>query len=216
MTIESHSLFQYGRPCSVPIVPGAPALEIERLSFAYPGTEAPALDNISLQVMPGEKVALVGPNGAGKSTLLKLVAGMERPPEGIIRIYGNSAGDCYHRVAYVPQRGEVDWRFPVTVAQVVMMGRYAHLGWLKRPRPGDHQVVERAIQTLNLSELADRQIGELSGGQQQRVAVARALAPEPSVLLLDEPLSNLDPSLRERTRRELRAALVKSGVTGKP
>jgi ABC-type Mn2+/Zn2+ transport system ATPase subunit len=194
---EFHSVFNYGRSCTVPTIPGEPALDVKGLTFAYPGADKPALDGVSLRVMPGEKVALVGPNGAGKSTLIKLIAGLERPPSGSIVVYGNMAGACYHRVAYVPQRSDVDWSFPVTVRQVVMMGRYAHLGWLKWPSRVDHQAVEQALATMNVADLAERQIGELSGGQQQRVMLARTLAQEADLLLLDEPLNNLDVPTQE-------------------
>jgi ABC-type Mn2+/Zn2+ transport system ATPase subunit len=194
---EFHSVFNYGRSCTIPTIPGEPALDIKGLTFAYSGGASSVLEDVSLRVMPGEKVALVGPNGAGKSTLIKLIAGLERPPSGSIVVYGNAAGACYHRVAYVPQRGDVDWSFPVTVRQVVMMGRYSHLGWLKWPSRTDHDAVERALATMNVAELADRQIGELSGGQQQRVMLARTLAQEAHLLLLDEPLNNLDVPTQE-------------------
>jgi len=197
MAVEPLNFLNYGGSCIVPIVSGAPALEIKDLSFAYPGAPSPALDTISLRVMPGEKVALVGPNGAGKSTLIKLIAGMERAPEETITIYGNPAGACHHRVAYVPQRGAVDWRFPVTVRQVVMMGRYVHLGWLRRPGKADREAAERALAQVNLLDVADRQIGDLSGGQQQRVMLARTLAHDADLLLLDEPLNSLDMPTQE-------------------
>ncbi|MBN1427994.1 MAG: metal ABC transporter ATP-binding protein [Anaerolineae bacterium] len=197
MPPEITNTFTYGRVCTVPTVPGEPALEIKELTFTYPGADGTALDGVSLMVMPGEKVALVGPNGAGKSTLIKLIAGLSRPPSGSIVVYGNMAGACHHRVAYVPQRGDVDWRFPVTAREVVMMGRYAHLGWLRWPSHVDHEAVERALATMNVADLADKQIGELSGGQQQRVMLARALAQEADLLLLDEPLNNLDVPTQE-------------------
>ena len=197
MAVEPLNFLNYGGNCIVPVVPGAPALEIRDLSFSYPGAASPALDAVSLRVLPGEKVALVGPNGAGKSTLIKLIAGMERAPEHAISIYGNPAGACHHRVAYVPQRGAVDWRFPVTVRQVVMMGRYVHLGWLRRPGTADHDAAERALRQVELLDVADKQIGELSGGQQQRVMLARTLAHDADLLLLDEPLNSLDVRTQE-------------------
>lgn len=190
-------LLKYGRPHTSQIVLGEDALCVEGLTFSYPGALAPALEEVSLCVLPGETVALVGPNGAGKSTLIKLIAGLERPQSGTIRVYGHPMGACLHRVAYVPQRGEVDWRFPVTVRQVVMMGRYAHLGWVKWPRQTDHEAVDRALAAMDLIDLADRQIGELSGGQQQRVMLARSLAQDADLLLLDEPLNNLDVPTQE-------------------
>ena len=208
----ARGLTTYGREHNVPAVPGEPALEINGLSFTYPGATQPALVDLSLTILPGERVALVGPNGAGKSTLIKLVAGLEREQKGSIRVYGRPRPACYHRVGYVPQRGDVDWRFPVTVREVVMMGRYAHLGWLKWPRRADHEAVNRALDAMNLTTLADRQIGELSGGQQQRVMIARTLAQEADLLLLDEPLNNLDVGTQEMIFHVLEA-LAEEGKT---
>ena len=193
----ARGLTTYGKEHVAYAEPGAPALEVDGLTFSYPGAARPALEDIHLTVGRGEKVALVGPNGAGKSTLIKLVTGLERAPGDAIRIYGQPREACYHRVAYVPQRGDVDWRFPVTVEEVVMMGRYAHLGWLKRPRHADREAVRQALEAVDLVDLADRQIGELSGGQQQRVMLARTLAQNADLLLLDEPLNNLDVPTQE-------------------
>jgi ABC-type Mn2+/Zn2+ transport system ATPase subunit len=191
------TLLNYGRVCSIPPIPGKAALEIAHVTFSYPGMPCPALDDISLTVMAGERVALVGPNGAGKSTLIKLISGLAQITDGAIMIYGHPAGACHHRVALVPQRTEVDWQFPVTVQQVVLMGRYVHLGWLKRPRPEDYEAVADAMATMEIGDLADRQVGELSGGQQQRVMLARALAHEADLLLLDEPLNHVDVPTQE-------------------
>lgn len=187
----------YGKEHVAQVLPGAPALAIDGLTFSYPGAAGPALEGVCLVVQPGEKLALVGPNGAGKSTLIKLVAGLERAPKETIRVFGQPREACYHRVGYVPQRGDVDWRFPVTVREVVMMGRYAHLGWLRWPRPADRKAVAKALDVMGIAELADRQIGELSGGQQQRVMLARTLAQNADLLLLDEPLNNLDVPTQE-------------------
>lgn len=191
------SLSTYGKTCTVPAIPGEAALTADNVTFRYPGASAPALDNISLEVMPGERVALVGPNGAGKSTFIKLIVGLEKLIQGTINVYGNPTGSCFHRVALVSQRSEVDWRFPVTVREVVMTGRYAHLGWLKRPRQPDYEAVEAALERLEIGDLADRQIGELSGGQQQRVMLARTLAHDADLLLLDEPLNHVDVPTQE-------------------
>lgn len=171
---------------------GGHALAVAAVTLTYTGAERPALDGVSLTMERGEKVALIGPNGAGKSTLIKVVAGQMRPERGTVRVFGNPVGACPHRTAYLPQRGEVNWRFPVTVEQVVMMGRYPHLGWFKRPGAVDREAVAQALGALNLSHLAERQVGQLSGGQQQRVMLARALAQEADLLLLDEPLNNVD------------------------
>ena len=182
----------YGKVCVLPAVDGTPAVEIRDVSFQYPGAAKLALKDVSLTIRAGERVAMVGPNGAGKSTLIKLLASLENMQQGEILIHGHTVGECRHRVAYVPQRGDVDWRFPVTVQQVVMMGRYVHVGWLKRPKQADHEAVERAMELMDIADLADRQIGGLSGGQQQRVMLARTLAHRADLLLLDEPLNNLD------------------------
>jgi ABC-type Mn2+/Zn2+ transport system ATPase subunit len=170
-------------------------LLVDGLRVAYNGT--PALEGVTLAVPHGAQVAVVGPNGAGKSTLFKTIVGLLRPQQGRVLIHGRAPGDQTDPVAYVPQREEVDWRFPVTVADVVMMGRYGRLGPLKRPKPADRQVVSRALEQLGIADLAGRPIGELSGGQQQRVFLARALAQEPHVLLLDEPFTGVDAGAKE-------------------
>lgn len=187
----------YGRSCTVPAIEGEAALHAEDVSFRYPGAHTPALVGLSLTIQPGERVALVGPNGAGKSTFIKLVAGLEPLQHGTITVYGNPVNACHHRVALVPQRNEIDWRFPVTVRQVVMMGRYVHLGWIKRPREEDREAVQHALAMMEIEHLADRQIGELSGGQQQRVMLARTLAHNADLLLLDEPLNHVDMPTQE-------------------
>jgi len=173
----------------------AAVLRVEDLRVRYNG--APALDGVSLVVPHGAQVAVVGPNGAGKSTLFKAIVGLLRPQSGRVLIHGRAPGDQADPVAYVPQREEVDWRFPVTVADVVMMGRYGRLGPLKRPQPADREVVRRSLEQLGIADLAGRPIGELSGGQQQRAFLARALAQEPHVLLLDEPFTGVDARAKE-------------------
>lgn len=187
----------YGKACDTPAIADTPALQVENVSFHYPNTPRPALEKVSLTIQPGERVALVGPNGAGKSTLIKLAVGLEKVQTGTISVYGNPAQSCKHRVALVPQRTTVDWRFPVTVREVVMMGRYVHLGWAKRPRKEDHQAVDRCMEMMEIADLARRQVGELSGGQQQRVMLARTLAHDADLLLLDEPLNHVDVATQE-------------------
>ena len=200
----------YGGKCHVPAVPETPALRITDLEFSYPGAGEPALQDLTLTVQPGERVALVGPNGAGKSTLIKLVTGLEPLTTGKIEIYGNRATSCHHRVALVPQRTTVDWHFPVTVEQVVMMGRFVHLGWFRRPSPEDREAVQSAMETMKIAHLAERQVGELSGGQQQRVMLARTLAHQADLLLLDEPLNHVDVATQELIYHVLEA-LSKKG-----
>jgi ABC-type Mn2+/Zn2+ transport system ATPase subunit len=189
-------MFPYSNRHHVDPVPGAPALEVCDLNVEYPGTRRLALNHVSLRVPSSARVALVGPNGAGKSTLLKAVAGLLPIRQGTAAIYGNPIGACHHRVAYLPQRGEIDWRFPVSLRKLVLTGRYVHLGWLRRPSANDWAIADTMIEQLGLSDLADRQIGQLSGGQQQRALLARALAQEADLLLLDEPLNAVDAATR--------------------
>ncbi len=184
-------------------LPGADALLLDGLSVGYPGVPEPAVRAVSLTIGNGVRAALVGANGSGKSTLLKAVAGLLRPQAGTIRVYGRPVGACHHRVAYLPQRGEVDWRFPVTVVRLVLAGRYVHLGWLRRPGAADRQRVAEVLDQLGLTELANRQISQLSGGQQQRALLARALVQEADLLLLDEPLSAVDAASRQIIARVL-------------
>lgn len=154
----------------------------------------PALEDIEFTVPGGSVVGLVGPNGSGKSTLLKVVLGLLRPWRGEVSVFGRPVNEVRTRVAYTPQAELVDWQFPVTVADVVMMGRYGRLGPLRRPGPKDREAVQRSLEQVGLAKLEGRQIGELSGGEQQRMLVARALAQEADLLLLDEPMVGLDVS----------------------
>jgi manganese/zinc/iron transport system ATP- binding protein len=177
-------------------MPDAPALEAVNVCAGYPDGSSHALRGVSLKVPIGAKVALVGPNGAGKSTLLKAAVGLLPVEEGELRLYGWPVGACRRRVAYLPQRSELDWSFPISVHRLVLTGRYVHLGWLKRPNAYDHQLVEQVLARLKLSHLAQRQIGQLSGGQQQRALLARALVQDADLLLLDEPLNAVDVETR--------------------
>ena len=155
-----------------------------------------ALDDVSFQLHHGERVAVVGPNGAGKSTLFKAIAGVLKPISGEIKVYGHGPGG-HICIAYLSQRSQVDWSFPVTVSDVVMMGRIGKLGLLRWPKHRDWEIVRQALVDVGLEELANRQIGELSGGQQQRMFIARALAQEAELMLMDEPLTGLDIGSQE-------------------
>lgn len=177
-------------------VAGAPALAIQNLVVAYPRIRRLALRGITLTVPVGAQVALVGHNGAGKSTLLKAIAGLLPVRSGKILIYGNPPGACHHRVGYLPQRGEIDWQFPITLRKLILTGRYVHLGWFRRPSASDWKIADQMIDQMGLSDLRERQIGQLSGGQQQRAMFARALAQEADLLLLDEPLNAVDAETR--------------------
>ncbi|MGL4401781.1 MAG: metal ABC transporter ATP-binding protein [Luteolibacter sp.] len=151
-----------------------------------------ALENVSLATSCGNRVALIGPNGAGKSTLLKAIAGLVPRDSGAIRWRGTAVKKWSREFAYLPQREEVDWSFPITVRGLVEMGRYPQTGWWRKFSPEDRAAVDRALDSLALLDLQNRQIRELSGGQQQRAFLARALAQEAHVLLLDEPFTGLD------------------------
>ena len=159
---------------------------------------ARALESVSLAVGRGTQVAVVGPNGAGKSTLFKAMVGLLPLAAGEMSVDGRPFSE-YREVAYVPQREEVDWRFPVNVLDVVSMGRYGPGRWFRRLTRDDREIVARSMDLLGVGDLAQRSIGELSGGQQQRVFLARALSQQPRVLLLDEPFTGVDVATREAT-----------------
>ncbi|MGI9256378.1 MAG: metal ABC transporter ATP-binding protein [Salinispira sp.] len=183
---------RYGGKCNFSVKPGAAALDISGLSFAYPRDTECVLQDLNIRVEPGERVALAGPNGAGKSTLLKIIMGELSSRNGNILIYGHPVQRCHHRVAVIPQRSKIDWNFPLNVRQIVNMGRYPHLGWLHHLQKKDEEIVDTAMETMEIRDLAGRQIGELSGGQQQRVMLARMLAQDSDLFLLDEPLNHVD------------------------
>lgn len=165
-------------------------LECRNLSYSYGKT--PALDDITFTITCGTSLALIGPNGAGKSTLLKALAGIIRVSRGCLFWKGAPLCGTCQEIAYLPQRSQVNWSFPITIRSLVEMGRYPAIGMFGKFRRHDREIVERALETLNLQDLQDRQIGALSGGQQQRAFLARALAQEAHVLLLDEPFTGLD------------------------
>ena len=187
----------------------APVLELEGVTARYDGT--PALENVSFRVRRGDQVAVVGPNGAGKSTLFNIIAGILKPQQGVVRIAGSGPSD-HICIGYVPQRNRIDWRFPVNVEDVVMMGRIGKIGLLRRPGREDRQKVRDALAKVDMLSFAHRQIGELSGGQQQRVFLARALAQEAELLLLDEPLAGLDMPSQEAILRIL-SQMRADGIT---
>jgi ABC-type Mn2+/Zn2+ transport system ATPase subunit len=172
-------------------------LAVDNITVAYDGM--PVLREVSFEVPQGTRVAVVGPNGAGKSTLFKALVGLLPLRQGRVLIHGLPLGHHLDCVAYVPQREDVDWKFPVTVSDVVMMGRYGTLGWLKRPGKSDRGIVARSLEQMGIANLARDPIGDLSGGQQQRVFLARALAQEPHILLMDEPFTGVDASTQEAT-----------------
>lgn len=205
----------YGHPHTPDYSATTPALMVDGVAAKYPSDHTPAIHDIAFTLLQGEKVALIGPNGAGKSTLMKAIVGQIRDHKGAIEIYGCGVKHAHALMAYLPQRTEIHWHFPVTVYDAVMMGRYVHLGWIKRPSAKDHESVQRALEQLDLALLSKRLVSELSGGQQQRVMLARALAQEAKLLLLDEPFNNVDAAsqeviyhLMEQLTREGKTVLV--------
>ena len=178
-------------------------LVLRRVTAGY-GSE-PALQDISFEAACGSTLALIGPNGAGKSTLLNALAGLLPIWSGDILWNNTPLASHMNEIAYLPQRSEVDWQFPITVRQLVEMGRYPSVGMWGAMRPHDKEIVDKAICTLGLQDLQNRQISALSGGQQQRCFLARALAQEAHILLLDEPFTGLDVPGSEALAELLRA-----------
>jgi manganese/zinc/iron transport system ATP- binding protein len=183
-----------------------PAIEVCNLTVAY--QDKPVLWEVDMQAPSGALMAIVGPNGAGKTTLIKAILGLVRPLAGQALIYGKPYPQQRHLVAYVPQRNSVDWDFPTSVLDVVMMGRYGALGWLRRPGPAERSAALDALDKVGMVDFAERQIGQLSGGQQQRVFLARALVQNAQVYLMDEPFQGVDATTERaivRLLQELRS-----------
>ncbi|MGW0487505.1 anchored repeat-type ABC transporter ATP-binding subunit [Streptomyces olivaceus] len=190
-----------------------PALEVESLTVELGGRRA--LDEVDIAVRAGELVGLIGPNGAGKTTLLRAVLGLLAPAAGTVLVDGRPVERARGRVGYVPQRHEFAWDFPLSVEKAVLTGRVHRIGWLRRAGRTDRDAVREALERVAMDHLRHRPIGELSGGQRQRVLVARALALEPALLLLDEPFTGLDVPTQElltalfgRLREEGKALLM--------
>jgi manganese/iron transport system ATP-binding protein len=188
---------------------GAPSITVEGVTVSY-ANGVTAVNDASFGLGPGTICALVGINGSGKSTIFKTLMGFLKPAAGLVRIAGLEVQRALKRglVAYVPQAEEVDWTFPVLVEDVVMMGRYGHMGFLRLPRKADREAVEQALARVNMLDFRRRQIGELSGGQRKRVFLARALAQGGQVILLDEPFTGVDVKTEDQIvslMRELRA-----------
>lgn len=174
------------------------SIEVERVSFVYPNGQQ-ALSDASFRLGDGTICALVGVNGSGKSTLFKSIMGFVNPTAGRVRINGMPVKESLkkHLVAYVPQSEDVDWQFPVSVWDVVMMGRYGAMNFMRIPRAADKHLVEESLRRVSMWEFRDRQIGELSGGQKKRVFLARALAQDGQIILLDEPFTGVDVKTEE-------------------
>lgn len=185
------------------------AVEVNHLTVSY--GPVPALLDISFAIEPGQLIGVIGPNGSGKSTLIKSILGFVKPDYGHIKLFGKDAESAKGTVAYVPQRGAVDWDFPVTVRDVALMGRYGNLPWWKDISAHDKKIADEALAMVRMSEFKDRQIGQLSGGQQQRVFMARALAQGSELLLLDEPFAGVDAA----TERAILDVLRQTREAGK-
>jgi len=185
-------------------------LQLSAVSAGY--GDGYAVQNASVSLPRGSVTAVIGPNGSGKSTLLKAILRLTPEVDGDVSLDGRPLDEQRARVAYVPQRESVDWTFPVSAQQVVLMGRDRLIGWLRRPGPRDHAAVDQALVRVAMRDHADRQIGALSGGQQQRVFLARALVQEASVFLLDEPMTGVD-RVTEELIGELFTELKAAGAT---
>jgi manganese/zinc/iron transport system ATP- binding protein len=183
------------------------AIDATDLTVAY--KDKPVLWDVDLQVPASTLMAIVGPNGAGKTTLIKTLLGLLKPAAGQVLILGKPAGEQRRQIGYVPQRGSVDWDFPTSALDVVMMGRYGALGWLRRPGPADRELALGALEKVGMQDFAGRQISQLSGGQQQRVFLARALVQDAAVYFMDEPFQGVDATTEKAIvdlLRELRRA----------
>ena len=196
-------------PSGEPQAGTQPAVRLTAVTAGY--DHRPALEEIDLEIEPGSLVAIFGPNGGGKSTLLKLIADLIQPWSGTVEVLGEPAGRTAHRIAYVTQAELVDWSFPVSVWDVAMMGRYPRLGPWRRPGPVDHDAVAAALERVGMTELRSSQIGSLSGGQRRRAFLARAIASEPDLYLLDEPVTGVDVT----TQEDLMALLASETAAGR-
>jgi manganese/zinc/iron transport system ATP- binding protein len=185
------------------------ALDVADLTVAY--RDVPVLWDVDLTVPEGVLLAVVGPNGAGKTTLIKAVLGLIRPAAGQVLVHGRPYAEQRRLVAYVPQRGSVDWDFPTSVLDVVTMGLYGRLGWFRRPGRAEREAALHALDEVGMADLAGRQIAQLSGGQQQRVFLARALVQDAAVYFMDEPFQGVDAT----TERAIVTILQRLRASGK-
>jgi len=184
-------------------------IEVDHLTVSYHAK--PALLDVSINIETDQLIGVIGPNGAGKSTFIKAILGFIKPDVGSVKINGRSAQKAKGEVAYAPQRGAVDWDFPITAEEVVLMGRYQQIPWYSSPAPEDRKQAVEALEMVRMEDFGDRQIGELSGGQQQRVFMARALAQGSDILLLDEPFAGVDAA----TERAILKVLERAKQAGK-
>lgn len=184
-------------------------IQVRDLTIAY--HDKPVLWDIDLDIPANTKTAVIGPNGAGKSTMIKGILGLEPTLSGEILIAGESVKKILHNIAYIPQASSVNWNFPTTVEDVVLMGRYVHLGWVKRPSKKDKEIALDALDEIGMIDFRNRQISQLSGGQRQRVFIARAIAQQAEIYFMDEPLAGVD----KRTEAVIIDFLNRSQAEGK-
>jgi zinc transport system ATP-binding protein len=189
-------------------------VKLEDIWVYYQGK--PAVEGVSLDIEEGEFLGLIGPNGGGKTTLLKVILGLVKPNKGEVKLFGTSPqnlGRFRHLIGYIPQRSLINWEFPASVFDVVMMGRYGRIGLFKRPTSSDKEAVLHCLERVGMGDFINRQIGQLSGGEQQRVFIARALASEPKLLLLDEPVVGVDTTTQFNFYQSLKSLKEKLGLT---
>ena len=185
-------------------------IQIHDMTIAY--QKKPVLWDVELDVPEGKLVGIIGPNGAGKSTMIKAIMELVPKASGWVKIYGKPYADMRKMIGYVPQRESVDWDFPISALDVVLMGRYGQVGWVRRPNKEDRRLSMEALDKVGMSEFAGRQISQLSGGQQQRVFLARALVQDARIYMMDEPFAGVD-SATERAIIEILVTLREEGKT---
>lgn len=184
-------------------------VQVEDLTMAY--HDKPVLWDNDVDIIKNSRTAIIGPNGAGKSTLLKGILGLNKKLSGEVLVMGQEVKKVQDKIAYIPQASSVNWDFPTTVLDVVVMGRYVHLGWIKRPKKSDIEKAEEALKRIGMYEFKDRQISQLSGGQRQRVFIARAIAQDAEIYFMDEPLTGVD----KKTEKIIMDFLKESQRNGK-
>lgn len=185
-------------------------IHVEDLTVSY--GESPVLWDVDVDIEKNSITAIVGPNGAGKSTLLKCILGFVKSISGVIKIHDKDLADVRKEIAYIPQVSAVNWNFPIRVKDVVLMGRYASLGWLKWPRKKDKELAHKALCEMGMEEFENRQISQLSGGQKQRVFIARALCHDADLIIMDEPLAGVDQTSEQIIMDKIKE-LQKAGKT---
>lgn len=185
-------------------------IQIHDMTIAY--HKKPVLWDVDLDVPEGQLVGIIGPNGAGKSTMIKAVMDLVPKASGWVKIYGKDYGEMRKIIGYVPQRESVDWDFPINALDVVLMGRYGHIGWMRRPGKEDRRLARESLDKVGMGDFAERQISQLSGGQQQRVFLARALAQDARIYMMDEPFAGVDAAT-ERAIIDIMVTLREQGKT---